>query len=156
MEGQIMEQSLLYKWVALITITFFGFFILHMFDLWSALYDADKTKISFLIIIVWLIASAFVLYKIFKPKEVYDEMLWFTAESMITLGLIGTVSGFLIMLYSSFEGIDVTSTESLTESLGQMATGMSTALTTTLVGLGSSLNLKCQLMIYEGHYAKKH
>ena len=68
-----MEQSLLYKWVALITVTFFGFFILHMFDLWTALYDADKTKISFLIIIVWLIASAFVLYKIFKPNRIYKR-----------------------------------------------------------------------------------
>tara|TARA_B100001093_G_scaffold334076_1_gene319012 strand:+ start:319 stop:771 length:453 start_codon:yes stop_codon:yes gene_type:complete len=150
-----MDKDLLYKWIAIITCTIFAFFVIQMFNLWNALYKADQTKLSFLILTIWSIASGCILYKIFKPNRIYDELLWFTAESMITVGLIGTVSGFLLMLYSSFEGIDVTSTESLTSSLGQMATGMSTALTTTLIGLTSSLHLKCQLMLLESHNVKK-
>jgi len=126
-----------------------------MFGLWNELWQADQTKISFLILFVWLISSFFLLYEIIKPKSVDNELLWFTSESMVTLGLIGTVSGFLLMLYSAFEGIDVGDIDSLTKSLSQMATGMSTALTTTLVGLVSSLHLKVQLILLESHNARQ-
>jgi biopolymer transport protein ExbB/TolQ len=68
---------------------------------------------------------------------------------MISLGLIGTVCGFLMMLYTAFANIDVSSTESLQDALGFMAMGMSTALSTTLVGLISSLHLKTQLVLVE-------
>ena len=93
-----MNRNLLYKWVAILTCTLFGFFVIHMFGLWTALWSADQTKISFIILLVWFISSLFVLYNIFKPKKADNDLLWFTAESMVSLGLIGTVSGFLIML----------------------------------------------------------
>jgi len=150
-----MNRNLLYKWVAILSSTFFSFFVIHMFGLWNELWQADQTKISFLILFVWLISSFFLLYEIIKPKSVDNELLWFTSESMVTLGLIGTVSGFLLMLYSAFEGIDVGDIDSLTKSLSQMATGMSTALTTTLVGLVSSLHLKVQLILLESHNARQ-
>jgi hypothetical protein len=150
-----MDKNLLYKWVAIFTCTIFGFFVIHMFNLWNALWSADQTKISFVILTIWSIASLFLLYEIFKPKAVNDELLWFTSESLVTLGLIGTVSGFLLMLYSAFADIDVSNIDSLTASLDHMATGMSTALTTTLVGLISSLHLKVQLMLVESHNAKQ-
>ena len=150
-----MDRNLLYKWIAILTCTFFGFFVIHMFQLWNGLWQADQTKLSFVILLVWFISSISVSYKIFKPYNINEELLWFTSESMITLGLIGTVSGFLLMLYSAFEGIDVNDINSLTESLNQMATGMSTALTTTLVGLISSLHLKVQLMLLESHNARQ-
>jgi len=150
-----MDRNLLYKWVAIFTCTTFSFFVIHMFNLWNALWLSDQTKISFIIIAVWAISSIFVLYKIYKPKSVNEELLWFTSESLVTLGLIGTVSGFLLMLYSAFADIDVSNIDSLTASLDQMATGMSTALTTTLVGLISSLHLKVQLMLVESHNAKE-
>jgi len=150
-----MDRNLLYKWVAIFTCTLFSFFVIHMFNLWDALWQADQTKISFIIITIWSIASIFVLYEIFKPKAVNEEMLWFTSESLVTLGLIGTVSGFILMLYSAFSDIDVSNIDSLTASLEQMSTGMSTALTTTLVGLISSLHLKVQLMLVESHDAKQ-
>jgi len=94
-----MDRNLLYKWIAILTCTFFGFFVIHMFQLWNGLWQADQTKLSFVILLVWFISSISVLYKIFKPYNINEELLWFTSESMITLGLIGTVSGFLLMLY---------------------------------------------------------
>ena len=151
-----MDKNLLYKWVAIFTCTIFSFFVIHMFNLWNALWSADQTKISFVILTIWSIASIFLLYKILKPNaDVNDELLWFTSESLVTLGLIGTVSGFILMLYSAFSDIDVSNIDSLTASLEQMSTGMSTALTTTLVGLISSLHLKVQLMLVESHDAKQ-
>ena len=144
-----MTKKLIFKWVVLLSVTFFGFFVLQMFNMWNALWQADQTKISFFILAVWLTSSISVFAYIIKPKLVNKEVLWFSSESMITLGLIGTVCGFLIMLYTAFANIDVTSTESLTEALAFMATGMSTALSTTLVGLVSSLHLKTQLVLVE-------
>lgn len=131
------------------SITFFSFFVLHMFDMWEALWGADKTKISFLILAIWLVSSISVLGYILKPEKFNLDVLWFSSESCVTLGLIGTVCGFLIMLFSAFQDIDVKSTESLTEALTFMALGMSTALSTTLVGLVTSLHLKTQLVLIE-------
>lgn len=120
-----------------------------MFDMWEALWGADKTKISFLILAIWLVSSISVLGYILKPEKFNLDVLWFSSESCVTLGLIGTVCGFLIMLFSAFQDIDVKSTESLTEALTFMALGMSTALSTTLVGLVTSLHLKTQLVLIE-------
>ena len=77
---------------------------------------------------------------------------WFIAESLLGLGMIGTVTGFLLMLGSAFENIDVSNTETLQNALTQMALGMSTALYTTLIGLICSLILKIQLVNYETSY----
>lgn len=131
------------------SVTLFGFFVLHMFDMWSALWQADQTKLSFFILAVWLVSSISALMYILKPKMVNLDILWFSGESMITLGLIGTVCGFLMMLFTAFQNIDVSSTESLQDALAFMAMGMSTALSTTLVGLVSSLHLKTQLVLIE-------
>lgn len=131
------------------SVTLFGFFVLHMFDMWLALWQADQTKLSFFILAVWLVSSISALMYILKPKLVNLDILWFSGESMITLGLIGTVCGFLMMLFTAFADIDVSSTESLQDALAFMAMGMSTALSTTLVGLVSSLHLKTQLVLIE-------
>ena len=77
---------------------------------------------------------------------------WFIAESLLGLGMIGTVTGFLLMLGNAFENIDVSNTETLQNALTQMALGMSTALYTTLIGLICSLILKIQLVNYETSY----
>lgn len=131
------------------SVTFFSFFVLYMFDMWLSLWGADKTKISFLILAIWLVSSISVLGYILKPTMFNLDVLWFSSESLVTLGLIGTVCGFLMMLFSAFTDIDVKSTESLTEALTYMAVGMSTALSTTLVGLITSLHLKTQLVLIE-------
>ena len=144
-----MIKNLIFKWVVFMSVTLFGFFVLHMFDMWSALWQADQTKLSFFILAVWLVSSISALMYILKPKLVNLDILWFSGESMITLGLIGTVCGFLMMLFTAFADIDVSSTESLQDALAFMAMGMSTALSTTLVGLVSSLHLKTQLVLIE-------
>ena len=50
---------------------------------------------------------------------------------MLALGAIGTFAGFILMLGSSFEGLDVENIESLKQTLTDMAIGMSTVLYTT-------------------------
>ena len=65
------------------------------------------------------------------------------------LGLIGTVTGFILMLGTAFIGLDVSNVKSVQDALIKMSLGMSTALYTTLVGLVSSLAIKIQLVTIE-------
>ena len=45
---------------------------------------------------------------------------------MVTLGLIGTVAGFLLMLSSAFDNLDVKNVENVQEVITDMSLGMST------------------------------
>jgi biopolymer transport protein ExbB/TolQ len=62
-------------------------------------------------------------------------MCWYSADSMTSLGMIGTVVGFLMMLGTAFSGLNLGDTVSAQKAISQMAVGISTALVTTLVGL---------------------
>jgi biopolymer transport protein ExbB/TolQ len=68
---------------------------------------------------------------------------------LLSLGMIGTVAGFILMLGDTFGSIDTTNQDSLKDALSNMALGMSTALYTTLVGLILSQALKIQLVNLE-------
>ena len=118
------------------------------------LYDADQTKISFLIIIVFIGATLTVgvlSYKNLSNRNVLSNYVWFSSETMVTLGLIGTVAGFLLMLSSAFDNLDVKNVENVQEVITDMSLGMSTALCTTLVGLVSSVLTKIQMVILENN-----
>ena len=68
-------------------------------------------------------------------------------DAVISIGMIGTVIGFIYMLFAVFSNIDLTDSIKMMSSLSEMAEGMSTALLTTLTGLVSSMLLKLQLII---------
>ena len=140
-------------WIQIVTICFASFFI-YSFKWFEALYDADQTKISFLIIIVFLGATLTVgvlSYKTLPNRNVLSNYVWFSSETMVTLGLIGTVAGFLLMLSSAFDNLDVQNVENVQEVITDMSLGMSTALCTTLVGLVSSVLTKIQMVILENN-----
>ena len=135
-----------------ISLTIMG--ISHYFGLFYVLYEKDVTKISFGIIGLYIFTSLYIgkLTMDYKEGENIDSGLgvgWFISESMLALGMIGTVAGFILMLGSSFEGLDVDDTASLKETLTDMAMGMSTALYTTLTGLIFSQFTKIQLVNLE-------
>ena len=71
------------------------------------------------------------------------------SECVIQLGMIGTVIGFIYMLYSVFTNLNINDTLAVQQSLSMMAQGMGTALLTTLVGLTSSVLIKSQLVMVE-------
>jgi flagellar motor component MotA len=78
-----------------------------------------------------------------------SDVGWFIAEVLLAIGMIGTVTGFLLMLGTAFSNIDITDTATLQNALANMAVGMSTALYTTLIGLICSTIMKVQLMNLE-------
>lgn len=110
------------------------------------LLENDRTFISFGIIGIWLINSLSIGYYIFR-KRITSDFQWFVADSCMSLGMIGTVIGFIFMLGSSFENIDPSNVTVMKSVISDMAKGMSTALLTTLSGLIATLMLRVQLVI---------
>ena len=107
-----------------------------------------------LIIIIFVFTSVWIGRKTYdlETTSVIDDKIdvgWFIAESCLALGMVGTVTGFLYMLGTAFENIDITDATTLQDALASMAKGMSTALYTTLTGLIASLIIKVQLVNYE-------
>ena len=144
----------LLKWWLIFCLTLLGFGTLYHFNMHSQLYYADVTKLSFLIIIIFVFTSVWIGRKTYdlESTSVIDDKIdvgWFIAESCLALGMVGTVTGFLYMLGTAFENIDITDATTLQDALASMAKGMSTALYTTLTGLIASLIIKVQLVNYE-------
>ena len=144
----------LLKWWLIFCLTLLGFGTLYYFDMHSQLYHADVTKLSFLIIVIFVFTSVWIGRKTYdlETTSVIDDKIdvgWFIAESCLALGMVGTVTGFLYMLGTAFENIDITDATTLQDALASMAKGMSTALYTTLTGLIASLIIKVQLVNYE-------
>ena len=144
----------LLKWWLVFCLTLLGFGTLYYFNMHSQLYYADVTKLSFLIIIIFIFTSVWIGRKTYdlETTSVIDDKVdvgWFIAESCLALGMVGTVTGFLYMLGTAFENIDITDATTLQDALASMAKGMSTALYTTLTGLIASIIIKVQLVNYE-------
>jgi hypothetical protein len=144
----------LLKWWLIFCLTLLGLCICVYFNIHKDLYAADVTRLSFLIISIFMCTSVWIGTKTYKVgiQQDYDQKSdvgWFISESCLALGMVGTVTGFLIMLGTAFENVDVTNAATLQQALSDMAIGMSTALWTTLVGLVSSLIIKVQLVNLE-------
>ena len=120
-------------------------------------YNTDVTKLSFVIFGLLIIMTGKAGLDTFRlvSKESYTgrdieekyaaaELGWFTSDLCLTVGMIGTVAGFIFMLSTAFASIDVSNVASLQNVLSQMSAGMGTALYTTAAGLISSAFLKIQ------------
>ena len=151
-------NSILLKWWLLCCTQFALVTVAYHFGFFHHLYREDTTRIGFFILGILLLTTLWVGKKTYSlkknwggPIEAIKEFSsgWFIAESCLVLGLIGTVTGFILMLGTAFTELDVTNITSVQGALVKMSLGMSTALYTTLVGLISSLVIKIQLVTIE-------
>ena len=146
-------KSLL-KWWLVFCLTLLGMCTCVYFNIHKDLYAADVTRLSFLILIIFGCTSVWIGTLTYRVGILQDygqkaDVGWFVSESCLALGMVGTVTGFLIMLGTAFENVDVSNAITLQNALSDMALGMSTALWTTLVGLICSLIIKVQLVNLE-------
>jgi len=74
------------------------------------------------------------------------EIGWFLSEFCLTLGMIGTIVGFIMML-SGFNTLDIQNVSTVQGLLSQLGLSMATALYTTIVGLVCGSILKIQFFI---------
>ena len=76
------------------------------------------------------------------------ERGWLWSDIVLSLGMIGTVIGFMMML-AGFIDVDFSDFDSVQDLIMKLSAGMSTSLSTTLVGLISSVILKIQFFSLE-------
>ena len=159
-EKLVAKKPLLRWWLFAIVMLLaaFGAFKTGIIDV---VYDVDVTGLSFLIVGILTVMSikcgldTFRLTSIenITEKDINEAYAkadtgWFVSDICLTLGMIGTVAGFIYMLSSSFANIDVSNVSSLQNVLAHMSAGMATALYTTAAGLISSAFLKVQYFNY--------
>ena len=144
-------MRVLLRWWLIFCLSILAGGIAVYFNIHKELYQSDQTKISFLILVIFVLTSLWIGW-VTKLQDRTVEIGWFIAEACLALGMIGTVTGFLLMLNGAFAEIDLSNPTTIQTSLTKMALGMSTALYTTLTGLICSLALKIQLVNVENEY----
>ena len=77
----------------------------------------------------------------------------FASDTVMKLGLLGTIIGFIIML-APIAGLDASDKSMMKSSMGLMSDGMAVAMYTTLAGLVGSILLKIQYYMLDSATAK--
>ena len=151
----------LLRWWLFISLTVVLTFTFYYFGLFSEVWEKDRTKLSFLIMIIFFFTCIHCGKETIKVSKALEgnvteteikktdwrgnqEVGWFISDFVLTIGMIGTVSGFLLMLTGAFAGVDLTDEVAMKNVLEKMSKGMSTALYTTLFGLICGGLLKIQ------------
>ena len=134
------------KWWFVFVVQAIGLIVFAYMNGIQYVLENDKTYLSIVIAFIWLIVSLAVGYYTWKKFE-KPEFLWFAGESCMTVGMIGTIIGFILMLGTRLNNLDPSDTESMRIAISSMAVGMSTALLTTLCGLTATLMLRVQLVM---------
>tara|TARA_R110002020_G_scaffold393192_1_gene603486 strand:+ start:110 stop:625 length:516 start_codon:yes stop_codon:yes gene_type:complete len=155
----VIKHTLFLKWWLFITIIAVGFIFAVSEGFVETIWEADATKLSFLLLLIFLKMSAWCGYKTWTLSRFIDEKKqdkhivekiehlmevgWFTSDLCLTIGMIGTVVGFIMML-SGFTTVDTSDVKTVQDLIKTLGVGMSTALYTTLMGLICSAGLKVQ------------
>ena len=77
----------------------------------------------------------------------------FAGDTLMKLGLIGTIVGFIMML-APIEGLDTADRGAIKSSMNMMSEGMAVAMYTTLVGLVGSILVRVQYYMLEDATSK--
>lgn len=156
----IKNYSYTLRWYIVVAFTIMVAVTLGGTGVLGAVWTADVTKLSFLIMGIFSLASfkcGHDLVEYERTGRLHDrevELGWFISETLLALGMTGTVIGFIIIMkdFAFLDVQDVSSVEALIKSLGS---GVSTALYTTLFGLATSILLKIQYFLLEDAKKKK-
>ena len=144
-------KDFLYWWL-IVCVVGTGSYITHTMGWLVPLYTNDLTYITFLITTLAVLTTLSLGYKFKVPSRKTNSLRvnveWFVSDVVLTLGMLGTVIGFMIMLQGTFSSIEFNDAYSIRLALSSMSQGLFTALNTTLLGLVSSIILKVQLIVY--------
>ena len=155
------------RWYLFTTVIGCGVPIMWYTGTFHDIFNADVTKISFVIYAVFVVSvllAGVASFRVSKRPTLlvqdvdgsylrktgkYVDICWFLSETMMTLGLIGTVAGMIYLFGQIFVEIDPSNPDDLKEALSHMATGLSTAMYTTICGMVGAMVSKILLMNIE-------
>ena len=173
MKECIIRYKIWLRWWLLFVLIALGSTVLYLSEILYKINQADITRISFLIYAVFgyfSVRTGMDTYLTCKHTArwinsqenrlenlviKHIETGWFAANILLTLGMIGSVIGFIYMLTTCFVDIEPGNIESMRELLAEMSVGMGTALYTTAAGLICSLLLKLQLFNLDSEMQNK-
>jgi hypothetical protein len=206
------ERDPLLPWLIFTGLSLFAFILLWYFGLIQRMIDSDRTFISPIICVLYLLSSLHCLWRILsvsregaaaqktgeavareglgsatgtglvarhirdlvtkaahqRGKRVDQTLMLrvladrlrgsnafgaFASDTMLKLGLLGTIIGFIMML-APIGGLDPENRAAVRSSMSLMSDGMAVAMYTTLVGLAASILLKVQYSILDSATSK--
>ena len=127
------------KWWLLNCVILILGFISFKLNLFHEIYQKDSSYLCFIIMVLFFVVNfynGFIAYNLDKNKTIESktEIAWFISELCLSLGMIGTVIGFIQML-AGFSSLNIGNVSSMQSLVVNMGYGMATALYTTLAGL---------------------
>jgi hypothetical protein len=137
-------------WWLMFWVQAIGYAIAGYFGIFQMTWYADISRICFFIIFLHIAGTIWIGYQTIKQARHGGCNLtggWYLSELVLSLGMLGTVIGFIYMITVSIGGMSSgeLSTENLRAMITALATGIGTALWTTLWGLVASISLKTQM-----------
>lgn len=155
---EIVKHKLFLKWwlTILLIAIFTGFCFFS--NIFHTVWDNDVTKLSFVILLLFYTQSIICGIQTWSVGYIKQgdptrrdlkekiESGWFMSDLFLSIGMVGTVIGFISML-GGFATLNVDDTQTVQALIRDLGLGMSTALYTTLVGLVCSIFLKIQYFI---------
>jgi len=143
------------RWWVIVAGVITGLGFLVVYDCINYINNSDVTKLSFVIFALFIHSTIQVGISTYKrdKKHYYHEsnlnVPRFMVGVMTKLGMLGTVIGFILMLSTCLGNVNFQNVQSIQAVIGNMTSGMSTALVTTASGLICSLILHLQLFNYD-------
>lgn len=150
--------SFLKWWLIFVTVCVAMVFVYHT-GFFKEIWIKDSSYLSYTTIVLFFVTSIFcginTLNLCLESKnsrltsarlqsyERLEEIGWFVSELCLTLGMIGTIVGFIMML-GGFESVDMANQITIQNLLTELGKSMATALYTTIVGLVCGSVLKLQ------------
>ncbi|HUU39455.1 MAG TPA: hypothetical protein VMW42_00795, partial [Desulfatiglandales bacterium] len=115
------------KWLLIFMLVALASVIMSLIGFIEKINAADVTKLSFVIYVIFIVftvrvgADAWRLYRLGDASEKSllqrQESAWFASDMLLTIGMIGTVLGFIYMLGTSFGGIRMDNVETVRSAL---------------------------------------
>lgn len=148
-----MKQFL--EWWVLFLVQIAGLVVCQYFGLFEWVWIKDVTKLSYVAFSLWIVFSIYcgvLSWKLDKQKidkqtcEALSDRGWFFSDICFSLGLLGTVIGFLVLMSGINIGAagDPAAAQTM---LKTFSSGMSTAMITTAVGITFGNLIKIQYFL---------
>jgi hypothetical protein len=135
---------MIYRWLVFNSFTvFITAYLVQYYDGFTWLGNSDPTKISFAILLFYVMISGYIGYGASGRCDVRSSIVKHVSTSLVGLGLIGTVIGMMHI----FGSLDVSDFKQV---IPELMRGIATAQVSTLFGLSSAWLISQQYFLVFG------
>lgn len=139
-------------WWLFAAINIAAFILLYKFGMVDLLLDKDLSRLSLVILTLYIIFSAYLGIALKRSKETLKHAIkyaTFGSSVLTSLGLLGTIIGLFLIIDSEFVTNIISARQLETKEIiiliSTMISGLGTAFLTTITGISTSLLLRLQV-----------